>query len=210
MSQVTLYHYWRSSCSWRVRWALELKNISYKSVAVNLLKQEQKTSSYLSKNPTAQVPCIEYQGEYLGESIAIIEWLDEKFPGHKLFPSDPWSKAKVRQLVGVLASGTQPIQNLKILKQVDAIGGNRTDWGKKYISEGLEVYESLIQNTAGSFSFGGSITAADLCLIPQVYNAKRFGVDMSQFPICERIYQSSLKLSSCDKAAPHNQPGAQP
>ena len=189
---------------------MELKGLTYQSVPVNLLKAEHTSNEYLKKNPSGQVPCLEVNGEYLSESIAILEWLDESFPGHQLYPSDALSRAKVRQLVGIIASGTQPIQNLKILKHIDRLGGDKMQWGRDYIEAGLRVYESVIRQTAGTYSFGGQITAADLCLIPQVYNAKRFSVDMNQFPIANRIYNHCLKLSSCDAAAPHNQDGAQP
>ena len=210
MSQIKLYHYWRSSCSWRVRWALELKQIPYQSIAVNLLKAEHKTASYLKMNPSGNVPCLEYNGQFLNESIAIIEWLDEMFPINPLLPSDRWSKAQVRELVGIIASGTQPVQNLKVLKHRSSDPKEKADWARHFISEGLKSYEARIANTTGTFSFGSQITIADLCLIPQVYNAKRFNVDMNQLPHCKRIYNTSLKLKSCDIAAPHNQPGAQP
>ena len=210
MNQITLHHYWRSSCSWRVRWALELKGLTWHAKPVNLLKNEQQTSAYTQKNPAACVPCLEYRGEFLADSIAIIEWLDETFPGHSLFPTSPSCRAKVRQLVGIIASGTQPIQNLWVLKELHGLGQDRAKWAADVITRGLGAYETVLQRTSGTFSYGGQITAADLCLVPQVYNAHRFNVDMQKFPISERIYQHCLTLKSCDQAAPHNQDGAQP
>ncbi|SMF20734.1 maleylacetoacetate isomerase [Pseudobacteriovorax antillogorgiicola] len=210
MSQLTLYHYWRSSCSWRVRWALELKKIPYQSVAVNLLKNEQQDPVYTQKSPAGLVPCLEFGGQYLSESIAILEWLEERYPQMPLLPRNLWDRAKVRELVGLIASDTQPIQNLKVLKFRSSDQKERAVWAKHFISEGLVAYEKAIQKTVGTYSFGGQITFADLCLIPQVYNAHRFNVDMNQLPYCEAIYQRCLKLPSCDAAAPHNQPGAQP
>ncbi|NRA63502.1 MAG: maleylacetoacetate isomerase [Pseudobacteriovorax sp.] len=205
-----LFHYWRSSCSWRVRWALEIKGISYSSTAVDLKVGAQKDHSYLAKAPSGMVPCLLIDGNPLSDSISIIEWLDETQKGPKLLPTNPWDRAKVRELTGMIASNTQPVQNLHVLQAIDRLGGDRVQWARSNIAKGLKSYEEAIRQTQGSFSMGSQITLADLCLIPQVYNAHRFGVDMSRVPNCEAIYQRALKIPSCERSAPHNQPGATP
>lgn len=206
-STMTLYHYWRSSCSWRVRWALELKKLAYQSVTVDLLKNEHRQASYLQINPSAAVPCLVTQGRQLSESMAIIEMLEDQYPQPPLLPSDTWGRAKVREFCSLI-SGIQASQNLKILQRYSADQRQRQNWAHYFIVQGLQAVEARLQRQAGTFCFGGRLTMADLFLIPQVYNAKRYGVNMHKFPIAERIYQHCLTLPECDKAAPHNQPGA--
>lgn len=210
MTNITLYHYWRSSCSWRVRWALALKQVPYTSVTVNLLQKEHHDPKFLAKSPLGQVPCLETPDLCLTESLAILEWLEESFPTRPLLPQDAPSRGQVRELAAMIASGTQPLQNLHVLNYRSSDHGEKARWAQHFISRGLKGFEEKIQNTAGTFSFGATPTMADLCLIPQVYNALRFKVDMNQFPNCERIYHNALKTQECDAAAPHNQPGSQP
>ncbi len=207
---IELFHYWRSSCSWRVRWALALKKVPYTSTPVNLLKNEHKDPQYLKLNPAAQVPTLVVNGVALRESLAIIEWLDEKYPAVPLLPQDPLDRAKVRELAYSTAINIQPIQNLKVLQFVSHDMTERTRFAQYWIKEGLAVFEKKVVGTAGTYCFGGQLTLADLCLVPQVYNALRFGVDMTLFPITNAIASRCLLLPECDQAAPHNQPGAQP
>ncbi len=207
---ITLNHYWRSSSSWRVRWALEIKGKSYSSRPINLLKNEQLTPAYLAKSPLGLVPTLTYQGQSLTGSIAIIEWLEERYPTPALLPSNPWDKAKVRELASIIYSDTQPVQNLRIMRRHSSDPNQQQRWAYQAIEHGLTAFEQLLRSCSGSFCWGGQLTLADLCLIPQVYNAHRFKVDMGKFPICERIYRTCLALPSCDRAAPHNQPGATP
>lgn len=208
--QMKLYHYWRSSCSWRVRWALELKGLKVESIPVNLLQNEQKAAGYALKNPMQAVPTLEVDGKPLSESLAILEWLEEKYPTPALLPSDPFSRAKVRELSLIIAAGTQPLGNLKVLQYVASDQGERAAFAKHWITNGLMAYEKKVRETAGTYSFGGNVTIADLCLIPQCYNAERFAVDLGQFPLIKGIYDRCLKTKACEKAAPHNQPGAAP
>jgi len=207
--QIELLHYWRSSCSWRVRWALAIKGISYKSTPINLLKEEQKIDSYTANNPSAFVPTIKINGESLAESGAILEWLEEVYPTPAILPQDSLSRIKVRQLALTIIAGTQPIQNPAVLKTVSSSPEARQEFGRHWIANGLAVYEKLLERgNPGTYSFGSTVTMADLCLIPQVYNANRFNVDMSQFPLISGINQRCLATKECDTAAPHNQPGA--
>ena len=204
----TLYHYWRSSCSWRVRWALELKGCSYESHAVNLLESQQLSDDYLRLNPMGLVPAMVVDGVPIGDSIAIIEYLEEAFPFPPLLPLKALDRAHVRQLANIVASGIQPIQNLAVMRKHHPEKAEQVAWCRHWIDKGLKAFERLATPKAGNFSFGDEITLADLCLIPQVYNAKRFKLDMSDYPLLNSIYERSLALPSCDAAAPHNQPGA--
>jgi maleylacetoacetate isomerase len=206
----SLYHYWRSSCSWRVRWALALKGVSYDSVPVNLLAGEQTNAGYTEKNPACFVPAVEIDGRYFGESLAILEWIEETWPTPALLPKAPLDRLLVRQMALTVVAGTQPLQNLATLKYFAPDEAARKPHAQYWIGRGLKTLEKLIvqANKGGPFAFGQDPTFADLCLVPQVYNALRFDVDLSAVPKCQAIYEHALKTPACDAAAPHNQPGA--
>lgn len=203
--QYTLHSYWRSSCSWRVRWALELKGLPYEILPVNLLKDEQSSESYLALNPNGRLPTLAFERQLLSGSIAILEYLEEKHPSNPIFPANLLSKAKVRELVNIIACDTQPIQNLAVMKYYSDDLEKRKEYAQHWISRGLAAYEKAIEHTAGTYSLGGEVTAADICLIPQVYNALRFEVDLSQFPLISKIWDHCMKLDSCIKASPEHQ-----
>lgn len=210
---LTLHHYWRSSCSWRVRWALALKELDYESIPVNLLKNEQNDPAYLKLNPSGQVPCLIVHGKALSESLAIIEWLDETYPENPLLPKDPWMRAEIRSFCQMIAAGIQPLANLKVQNYVSSEAEKKALWARHFIREGLRPVEAMLKtysSDAKAFAFGDKATMADLFLIPQIYNAQRVQVDLSAFPLATRIYEYALKTSACEKAAPQNQPGAQP
>lgn len=198
----TLYHYWRSSCSWRVRWALELKGIAYESVPVNLLKGEQLGEAHRARNPIGQVPVLVVDGTPVADSIAIIELLDEVAPGASFLPKAPLDRAKVRRISNLIASGIQPLQNLATMNKVSTERAESVAWSAYWIRSGLEALELTLKETAGAYAFGESITMADLCLIPQCYNAERFKIDLGEMPIIEGIYRRSRALDSCKRAAP--------
>ena len=202
MSELTLHHYWRSSCSWRVRWALAIKNLEYKCEAVNLLAGEQKEAKHLTANPAGFVPALFVDGVPYGESIAIMEWLEETYPSPPLLPTSAADRLIVRQLTNIISSGTQPIQNLAVQARVSEDKSERIAWAKYWIERGLGAYETLLQQHAGTYSFGSNITMADLCLIPQVYNALRFDVAMNHFPKAQEIYDRCLELETCQAAHP--------
>jgi maleylacetoacetate isomerase len=138
---------------------------------------------------------LDIDGRYLIESVAIIEWLDEVFPRKHLYPDDPIEKARVRALCEVINADTQPIQNLTVMDYYSDDPEKRKKWNQHFITRGLNAYETLVSSTAGRFSFGDSVTAADLFLIPQVYNALRFELDISQFPRVEQIYHRAIELA---------------
>jgi maleylacetoacetate isomerase len=209
-NNLTLYHYWRSSCSWRVRWALKHKGVAYSEVIVNLLKGEQSNPAFLAKNPGGGVPALEINSKIFGESLAILEWIEETYPTNPLLPQAPIDRLRVRQICQLITSGIQPIQNLSVMRRHSSDPAEQAKWAHHWISLGLEKLELLITSCAGTYCFGGQLTFADLCLVPQVYNALRFSVDISLFPTVNRINNHCLKLPDCDAAAPHNQTGATP
>ena len=209
-----LYSYYRSSCSYRVRIALGLKGLDYEYVPIHLVKDggEQHLEDYRKKNPKSEVPTLVEDSFFLSQSMAIIEYLDERVPEPRLFFGDLKQKAFIRQACEIINSGIQPLQNLSVLQslsvQFEASEGKRKQWIQKIMTQGLKSYESLIQSTASKFSFGEQVSAADLFLVPQIYNALRFEVSLDSFPHIQRVNSNCLKLEHFIKAHPKNQPDA--
>jgi len=207
MSIIVLYSYFRSSCSWRVRLALQLKGLKYEYKAINLLKSEQTTEEYTTFNPLQSVPTLFIDDHKLCQSVAIIEYLEETRPTVSLLPKDPYKKALVRQIVQSIASDIQPVQNLRVLKKVGE--DKKAEWAKYWIEYGLKGVEKTLSSTAGTYCVDDEISMADICLVPQVYNAIRYNVDMSQFPIISRINETLGKLPEFQMSHPDAQPDAQ-
>lgn len=208
-----LYHYWRSSSSWRVRWALEIKKaetgISYTPVDVSLLNGESESPEHLARNPAGFVPVLEIPQPggakplYLVESLAIIDYLDAIHPGKtNLVPKNPLARAKVWALAEIVASGTQPIQNPPVAEFHSADPAERKRWNQHWIRNGLEIYEKSVRATAGEFSFGNSLTLADLCLMPQIYNAERFEVPFRDLPAITGIYEKCVTTPTYQASHP--------
>lgn len=213
MAKVVLYSYWRSSCSYRVRIALAHKGIAYDTVPVNLLEGKQSSPEHEERSATRRVPCLAIGDKLMIESVAIIELLEALHPQPALFPADPWSCAYVRSLVEIVNAGTQPLQNLDMLASVEGLGGDRKAWGKQVIERGLSAFERQLDHIAsqgpgGSFSFGDELTAADAFLVPQVYNARRFGVNVDAFPRVARAASAAEETPACRAAHPDAQPDA--
>jgi len=209
MSNPILYSYWRSSCSWRVRIALEIKGIRYTYRAVHLVKDggEQNKEEYKNINPMGQVPALVMNGETITQSMAILEFLEESFPDKtKLLPNDRIQRAKVREICEVINAGTQPIQNLCVMNKHSSDPSERTKWSNFWIEKGLQSVEILLSKCSGNFCVGDSFTMADCCLVPQVYNANRFKVDMDQFPNINRIMLNLEKEQAFILAHPDSQP----
>ena len=206
---IELYHYWRSSCSWRVRWALGLKQVTYSAFPVNLLKGEHLSEDFLALNPSGLVPALKVDGKDLTESLSILEWLEESFPAKPLLPSEPMGRAEVRELAYRIACGIQPVQNLRVMQYYSPDPKVRAEYARHWISKGFEALEARLSTTAGTYAYGNQLTIADLCLVPQVYNALRFQVDISQYPAISRVNENCLSGRECQLAAPHNQQGAQ-
>ena len=194
--QVTLYTYFRSSCSARLRIALHLKGIPFDPVFVNLLRDEQSAPANKAINPSGTVPTLVVsrpQGPAtITQSLAALEYLDEAFPnkGPALLPPDTETRAVVRTLASIIACDIQPVTNLRILKRVAPLGADRAAWSKELIEDGLRAYEALASQTAGRFSVGDRVTLADVCLIPAAWGAERVGVDLASFPVTNRVVQN--------------------
>jgi len=211
-----LYGYWRSSAAYRVRIALNLKGLSWDHVGVHLVRDggEHLQDAYASRNPQKLVPTL-VDGELtLTQSMAILEYLDEAYPEVPLLPADAAGRARVRAIAQAVACDIHPVDNLRILKYLGGPLGiekeARDTWYAHWIHEGFAAIESLLtqSDATGDFCHGDAPTQADCCLVPQVYNARRFEVDLSPYPTIERIEQACLALPAFDAARPENQPDA--
>jgi maleylpyruvate isomerase len=203
-----LYSYFRSSAAYRVRIALNLKQIEHSIEPVNLLKKEHKSPHYLAKQPQGLVPCLETdKGQLLAQSGAILSYLDSLYPHAKLLPADPFQAAKIQSVVDMIACDIHPVCNLRILNYLTDIltvdSEQKLAWYRHWIVIGFEALETLLNKT--QYCFGEQPTLADVYLIPQVYNALRFEVDMASFPKIMNAYQNCNQLDAFIDAKPENQ-----
>lgn len=211
-----LFSYFRSSCAYRVRIALQLKQIPYTLKTVHLLKDggQQHSADYKKINASQQVPTLIDDDKIVGQSIAILEYLEEEFPQVPLLPTKAYDKALVRQMCEIINSGIQPLQNLTITQyltqKLKVSEEEKTLWLHHWIQRGFSSYEALLEKHSGTYSFGDKVTFADCCLIPQVYSAKRFGVDLQSFPRSLEIYNRCSKNVAFISASPEKQPDYQP
>jgi maleylpyruvate isomerase len=215
MTELVLYTYWRSSSAYRVRLALAAKGLAYRSVAVNLLAGAQRSAEHVARSPMGYVPCLEVNGEAFVESVAIIELLEELYPGPPLLPRDPEGRARVRALVQVVNAGTQPLQNLTVLEKLSPDHAVRKEWIRHFIAKGLAAYEAMMAaNLArvvqGPFSYGDTLSMADCYLLPQVYNAQRYAVDLAPFPRVAAVARAIAATDAARAAAPEAQADAMP
>src|SRR3984957_2296457 len=207
-----LHGYFRSSASYRVRIALNLKGLGAEHLPHHLRKGEQRDPAYLAINPQGLVPTLQDTGTVITQSLAIIEWLEETHPQPPLLPGDPLRRAHVRAFAMALACDTHPVQNLKVLarlRQLDLPEEKVTEWAAWANREGLSACEILIANERGPFCFGARPTMADLCLVPQLANARRFGVDVSIFPRLLKAEAAARDNKAFADAAPERQPDAE-
>lgn len=209
-----LYDYWRSSASYRVRIGLNLKGLPYEHICVHLVKDggQQHQPEYKQKNPQGFVPTLELDdGRLLTQSIAILEYLDETHADPAFLPKTPEERAHVRSLAHIISSDIHPVNNLRILKYLTGKLGvadeAKSAWYRHWIREGFQALESRLGND--TFCYGDQPGLADICLVPQVYNAYRFKVDMTPFPKIARINDTCLAIDAFQKAAPENQPDAE-
>jgi maleylpyruvate isomerase len=205
-----LHGYFRSTASYRVRIALNLKGIAYRDVFHHLRKGEQRAPAYLKHNPQGLVPTLDVGGLALTQSLAICEYLDEIFPDPALLPGDAWNRARIRSLAQIIACDIHPIQNLKVLGRLRSLGLNEdavTTWAADVIDEGLAAFNASLVGD-GPFCAGESVTLADLCLVPQLVNARRFGVDI-RWPRLLAIESNCLAIDAFDRARPENQADAE-
>lgn len=207
-STYTLYHYWRSSASWRVRLALAWKNLNYEPKHVGLLNGESDAPDYLAKNPAGAVPVLEltngsHTGTLLTESLAIIRYLEEVHPeAPTLFPGNVLDHARIWALAETINSGTQPISNLPVMHYHSSDPEEQKRWNKHWMTEGLAVFEKLSSPYPGPFAYGNHFSLADVCLIPQAYSAERYHVDLSQFPKIKSALKASANLGAVLKSHP--------
>jgi maleylpyruvate isomerase len=213
---IRLHNYFRSSASWRVRIALLYKQIPFEYVPVNLIRDggEQHTEAYRTVNPLGAVPTLEIDGLRLSESLAILEYLEETRPTPPLLPSTPALRAQARRAAEAVNAGIQPLQNLRVLSHVQTTFGvgdeGRKAWAGHFNAVGLTALERLVQQTAGRYVIGDQITVADVCLAPQLYSARRFGVDVQQFPTLLAIETELMKHPAFAGAVPSKQPDCPP
>ncbi len=210
-----LCSYWRSSSAWRVRIGLALKGIGFEIVPVDLGAQEQFGDAHRARNPMAQVPVLEVvedgRTRWLPQSMAILEWLDERFPEPPLLPADLDGRARVRALAEHVNSGIQPLQNALVLRMLrDKVPGWDREWARAFIARGLDALDRAVEDGAGRFCHGDAPGLADCYLVPQLYNARRFGVDVEPYPTLRRIEEACAALAPFQAAHPDRQPDAPP
>ncbi|GFT36225.1 maleylacetoacetate isomerase [Nephila pilipes] len=206
-SRPILYSYFRSSCSWRVRIALAYKEIDYEYKAVNLLTGEQLSDAFKKLNPSAYVPVLVDKGNAISSSNAILEYLEETVPSPALLPADPVARAQVRAIADSIVASIQPLQNMKVLQYVNKeLGKDAKLWGKHWVESGFKSLERILEETHGTFCVGEEITLADVCLVPQVFNASRFDVDMAPFPLISEIASRLNGMRAFKDSHPFVQP----
>ncbi len=211
-----LYSYWRSSASYRVRIALHHKDIAFEYLPIHLLKDggEQHGETYRAINPMEQVPILEFEengvARRLGQSLAIIEWLEESFPAAPLLPADRYLRARTRQLAEVINSGIQPFQNLTMRALIkNELGGDDAAVARRFIEKGLRAYEIMAMDVAGAYSVGDAPSMADACLVPQMYSARSLGVNVEQYSLLLKIEQNCQERAGFQAAHPDKQVDAQ-
>ena len=207
-----LYGYFRSSAAFRARIALNLKGIAYEQAFIHLRKNEQRAPDYLAKNPQGLVPLLEDEDACLVQSLAIIEYLDETHPSPKLLPEGPQDRARIRALAQIIAADIHPLDNLRVLRYLAKPLGHDEkvieQWFNHWIRLGFEALEPMLRDRrTGAFCHGNAPGLADICLVPQVFNAKRYpSFDMAPFPTVARVFGNCMKLDAFKRAAPDQQP----
>jgi len=209
MTGVLLHDYYRSSAAYRVRIALNLKGIEYQRHSVNLADSEQKSPSFRALNPQGFVPMLEIDDHRLTQSLAIIDYLDATHPDPPLLPKNPVDAAQVRAMALSVACDIHPLNNLRVLKYLSRELGQpqeaRDAWYRHWVIDGLEALEAMARTNAGDFLFGDTVTLADICLVPQIYNARRFAVTVADYPTLRRVDENANALAAFATAHPDRQ-----
>jgi maleylacetoacetate isomerase len=210
---VKLYTYFRSSAAFRVRIALNLKGLGYEPRFVHLAKGEHRKPDYTKVNPQALLPTLELDdGTRLNQSLAIMEYLEEKQPRPPLLPSDAVGKARVRALSELIACEIHPLNNLRVLQHLKRSLGQSEEqvnaWYRHWIADGLGKLEAELDSKS-KFAFGEAPTMADCCLVPQIFNAKRYNCELASFPVTMRVFEQCMELEAFDRAQPGKQPDAE-
>ncbi|CAN5592952.1 maleylacetoacetate isomerase [soil metagenome] len=211
-SGLVLYNYFRSSCSYRVRIALNFKSLPFEYRAVHLVKNggEQYLPDYLNLNPSREVPTLLHGKVVIAQSLAILDYLENIAPTPRLYPRDPATRALVIQACEIVNSGAQPPANLRVTKllaeRFGATDEQKLEWTKFWVKWGLETLEAFLKPIAGKYSVGDTFTAADCCTIPMMFGADRFGVPTDSYPTLLRVTKNGLELDAVKKASPSQQP----
>ena len=205
--------YFRSTAAYRIRIALNLKDIDHDLLPLNLFTGEQQSPTFLNTNPNGLIPVLQIGGEYLTQSMAILEYLEEVHPKMPLLPKDPIHRSHVRALAHSITSDIHPLNNLRVQQYLGNEMGlsddSKLQWYQHWVAIGFAALETRLEQSAGAFCFGDKLSFADVCLIPQVYNAHRFNCPMTNYPTINRLNRDCLKLASFAKAAPEQQGDAQ-
>jgi maleylacetoacetate isomerase len=207
-----LYTYFRSGAAWRVRIGLHWTGLAFSSVPINLRTGEQAAAEWRARNPQAMVPALELDdGTLLTQSLAILEWLEEAHPEPAFLPADPVARAQIRAVVLSIAADTHPIQNLGVLKRIETLLGADAarQWGHDTLVKGLTATEALVARNSGPFAFGSSPTLADIVIVPQLLNCRRFEVDLKLIPRLTAIEAACAELPAFRAAHPDVQPDAE-
>jgi maleylacetoacetate isomerase len=218
---IKLYGYWRSTAAYRVRIALNIKQVAYSQESIHLVKDggEQHKDEYKKLNPQALVPTLVDDGLVIGQSMAILEYLEEKYPSQALLPVKLIERSLTRQLCQVIVSDLHPLNNLRVLKylsnQFKVEESKKVEWYHHWLAVGFDAFETLLEQNEsnghsekGQYCMGGELSMADVCLIPQIYNANRFDFPLDAYPRIKKINQNCLELTRFQDAIPENQPDA--
>jgi maleylpyruvate isomerase len=207
-----LHDYWRSSASYRVRIALNLKGLSYRQIGHDLREDAHSAADYVSLNPQGLVPTLETQTGTITQSGAIIEWIDERFPAPPLLPVDPDGRAIVRSMAMIIGCDIHPLNNLRVLKQLRGPLGQTEEatqqWAQRWISQGFTALEALVSRHGGTLAYGDKPTMADCYIVPQIYSARRFSVALDDFPRLTAIADRAAELDPFARAHPDRQSGS--
>ena len=209
-----LHNYFRSSSSFRVRIALNLKGLDYEYIPVHIARGDHRTGPYSAISADMLVPLLEDEGERFSQSMAIIEYLDEVHPEPALLPTDPVGRAHVRALSQSIACEIHPLNNLRVLKylvkELKLDDAAKNAWYRHWVRDGMLAFErQLAQHPAGIYCWGNTPTMADCCLVPQIFNAQRYKCELAPYPVTMRIFDACMKLEAFDRAQPSKQPDAE-
>jgi maleylacetoacetate isomerase len=208
---LTLYGYWRGASPYRVRIGLNLKGLAYEQVAVNLLESEQHKAAYRAINAQRLTPALDVDGRILTQSTAILEWLEETHREPALLPGDPFDRQMVRAMAAIVSNDIHPLNNVRVtraLAAMDVSEAYRNTWITRWIGDGFQALEPLVAKHGSGWAFGDHPTLADCCLIPQIYSAKRFKVDMAPFPSIQAVAEKAEAHPAFAAAHPSRQPDA--
>lgn len=209
---LTLYNFWAATAPYRVRIGLALKGLEFDTVPVDLRAGDQHGEAYRARNPQGLAPALETGGgELLTQSLAILEWLEETYPEPALLPADPLGRAHVRAMANIVACDIHPLNNVRVQKALEGLGVSRDDvtaWCARWVGDGFDALEILVHRHGEGFAYGATPTLADCLLIPQVYAAARYNLDMARWPALKAVADHAAAHPAFEAAHPRNQPGA--